>query len=348
MEYKDYYQILGVKKGASEKEIKSAYRKLARKYHPDVNPGNKDAEAKFKEINEAHAVLTDPEKRKKYDTLGPDWEKRFRQPTGGGGNYTYTNYPGGTGAGAADFSDFFDTLFGQRGTTGTTGTAGNQGGGFDFDLGSIFGRGNKARARGPERGSDVEQPIDVTLEEAYTGSERAFTLQSQQECPTCHGTGMVKDEICPTCHGSGVIAKTKRLDVKIPAGVKEGSRIRIAGEGNPGTAGGKNGDLFLIVHMAADPRFRRDGDDLYTDVEVPVTRLVLGGEVEVNTLHGRITMKVPPASQNGRTLRLQGQGMPRLRGDEKGNLYVKLNAVLPTSLSDQQRSLFEQLAQAGV
>jgi DnaJ-class molecular chaperone len=345
MEYKDYYQILGVKKGASEKEIKSAYRKLARKYHPDVNPGNKDAEAKFKEINEAHAVLTDPEKRKKYDTLGPDWEKRFRQPSGGPGSYTHTTYPGGGGTGPADFSDFFETLFGQRGGTGT---AENQGGGFDFDLGSIFGRGNRTRTRGPERGSDVEQPIDVTLEEAYKGSERAFTLQSQQECPTCHGTGTVKDAICPTCHGSGTIAKTKRLDVKVPAGVKEGSRIRITGEGNPGSAGGKNGDLFLVVHMVPDPRFRREGDDLYTDVEVPVTRLVLGGEVEVPTLNGRVTMKVPSASQNGRTLRLQGQGMPRLRGGEKGNLYVKLNAVLPTSLSEQQRTLFEQLAKAGI
>jgi DnaJ-class molecular chaperone len=194
----------------------------------------------------------------------------------------------------------------------------------------------------------VEQAIDVTLEEAYRGSERAFTLQSQQECPTCHGTGMVKDNVCSTCHGSGVIAKTKRLDVKVPAGVKEGSRIRIAGEGNPGTAGGKNGDLFLVVHMVPDARFRREGDDIYTDVEVPLTRLVLGGEVEVSTLNGRITMKVPAASQNGRTLRLPGQGMPQLRGGDRGNLYVKLNAVLPTSLSDQQRSLFEQLAKAGV
>jgi DnaJ-class molecular chaperone len=340
MEYKDYYQILGVKKGASEKEIKSAYRKLARKYHPDVNPNNKEAEAKFKEINEAHAVLTDPEKRKKYDTLGPDWEKRFRQGYGTGRTpYTYTTTSGGQG-GTADFSDFFETLFGQRGGASTSG------GGFDFDLGSIFGRG-RSRQRTAERGSDVEQPIEVTLEDAFKGVERAFTVQTQQECPTCHGTGLVNDNLCPTCHGTGIVTKTKRLEVKIPAGVREGSRIRIAGEGNPGASGGTNGDLFLVVHMVPNPRFRREGEDLYTDVEVPVTRLVLGGEVEVPTLNGRVTMKVPAGSQNGRTLRLAGQGMPHLRGQGQGNLYVKLNAVLPTHLSDQQRSLFEQLAKAG-
>jgi DnaJ-class molecular chaperone len=176
MEYKDYYKILGVKRNADEKEIKSAYRKLARKYHPDVNPGNKEAEAKFKEINEAQAVLTDPEKRKKYDTLGPDWEKRFRQAPSGSGPYTYT-YTGDGGAGGADFSDFFETLFGQRGTTASPG------GGFDFDLGSLFGRGKSRQRATQARGSDAEQPIDVTLEEAFKGSERTFTVQSHPGSP---------------------------------------------------------------------------------------------------------------------------------------------------------------------
>jgi DnaJ-class molecular chaperone len=341
MEYKDYYNILGVKRDASEKEIKSAYRKLARKFHPDVNPNNPDAEKRFKDINEAYAVLSDKEKRQKYDTLGPDWERRVQSGYAGGPSYTYTTYPGGGQAGStADFSDFFESLFGRSAGTGQTG-------GFDFgDLGSIFSRGRTRQAA--QRGSDVEQPIDVTLEEAYRGGERAFTLQTQQQCPTCGGTGVQDGSVCPTCHGAGTVPKTKRLEVKIPAGVKEGSRIRISGEGNPGLNGGSNGDLYLVVHMVPDPRFRREGDDLYTDVDVPITTLALGGEIAVPTLNGRVTMKVPPESQNGRSLRLTGQGMPHLRGTGKGDLYVKLSAVLPRHLNDEQRSLFERLAEAGV
>jgi DnaJ-class molecular chaperone len=334
MEYKDYYKILGVDRKASEKEIKSAYRKLARKYHPDVNPGDKAAEAKFKEINEAQAVLTDPEKRKQYDALGPDWQKRFQTRARQGG-YTQTT------AGPADFSDFFETLFGQRQGTQQTG-------GIDFDLGSIFGRGRSRRGESSTRGADIEQPVDVTLKEAFGGGERGFTIQSQQACPTCDGTGLQGDQLCPTCHGQTTIPKTKRLDVKIPAGVREGSRIRIAGEGNPGVNGGPAGDLYLVVHVLPDPHFRREGNDLYTDVSVPLTTLVLGGEAEVPTMNGKVTMRVPAASQNGRTMRLQGQGMPALKGKERGNLYVKLNAHLPTTLDDEQRGLFERLAKAGV
>jgi DnaJ-class molecular chaperone len=334
MEYKDYYKILGVDRKASEKEIKSAYRKLARKYHPDVNPGDKSAEARFKEINEAQAVLTDPEKRKQYDALGPDWQKRFQTRPGQG---TYTR----TTAGPADFSDFFETLFGGRQTTQPTGSP-------EFDIGSIFGRGRGRRQEVSTRGSDVEQPVDVTLQEAFQGGERAFTIQSQQPCPTCHGTGLQGDQLCPTCHGATTVPKTRRLDVKIPAGVREGSRIRITGEGNPGVNGGPAGDLYLVVHVLPDPSFRREGNDLYTDVAVPVTTLVLGGEIQVPTMNGRLTMRVPASSQNGRTMRLAGQGMPALKGGECGNLYVKLNATLPTTLNDEQRGLFERLAQAGV
>jgi DnaJ-class molecular chaperone len=337
MEYKDYYKILGVDKKASEKDIKSAYRKLARKYHPDVNPGDKTAEAKFKEINEAQAVLTDPEKRKKYDALGPDWQKRFQQGYGPGGRtYTYT------GPGTADVSDFFETLFGQRGTSG-----GTSGGGFDFDLGSLFGRGRSKKQATQQQAANVEQSVDISLKDAFQGAERGFTVQTTQECPTCHGSGLLNDKLCPTCHGNGTIPKTKRLDVKIPAGVREGSRIRVAGEGNPGSQGGRPGDLFLIVHVLTDPQFRREADDLYTEVSVPVSTLALGGEVQVPTLTSRVTMKVPPGSQNGRRLRLTGQGMPQLKGGKKGDLYVKVNALLPTALSELQRDLFQQLAQAG-
>jgi DnaJ-class molecular chaperone len=327
--FKDYYKILGVDKKASDKEIKSAYRKLARKYHPDVNPGDKTAETRFKEINEAHTVLTDSEKRHKYDTLGPDWEKRFQQYRPGGGTYTATS---------ADFSDFFETLFGQRGHQGTSGGG--------FDLGSIFARG-KNRTPSTQKGSDLEQPVTVTLQEAYNGAERTFTVQSTQPCPTCKGSGLQNDQLCPTCHGLTTVPKTKHLHVKIPAGVKEGSRIRVTGEGNPGQGKAKAGDLYLVVHMTPDSRFRREGDDLYVDVSIPVTKLALGGEVSVPTMGGSVTMKIPAGSQNGRTLRLSGQGMPRLRSDQRGDLYVKANAVLPTSLSEEQRRLFEQLSRAG-
>ncbi|GAC1511514.1 MAG: J domain-containing protein [Chloroflexota bacterium] len=350
MEYRDYYKILGVDRKASEKEIKSAYRKLARKYHPDVNPGDSVAEARFKEINEAQAVLTDPEKRKQYDTLGPDWERRF-QHRGQGAPHTYTYTSGGPGAG--DFSDFFETLFGQRAGTSTGPTTQQTGpGGFDFDLGSIFGRGRSTRrADAPQsvRGSDAEQPVDISLPQAYDGVELALTVQINQVCPTCHGTGLQNDNLCPTCHGAGSVPKHRRLDVKIPPGVKEGSRIRVAGEGNPGTGtNGQAGDLYLVVHVTPDPRFRREGDNLYTDVAVPMTKLVLGGEVSVPTLKGSVTMSVPPGSQNGRTLRLSGQGMPHLKGGGRGDLYVKLNALLPTQLDERQRELFQKLAQAGV
>jgi DnaJ-class molecular chaperone len=345
VEFKDYYKTLGVSKKASAKEIKSAYRKLARKYHPDVNPGDKDAEAKFKEINEAHAVLTDSEKRKKYDTLGPDWEKRFQGGFRPGDTHTYTTGPG---MNAGDFSDFFETLFGQRGAAGSRNSSAGSGG-FDFDLGSIFGRGrSRGQAANAQRGSDLEQPIDISLAEAFRGVERAFTLQVPQTCETCHGTGLKDNNICPICHGTGSITRNRRLDVKIPAGVKDGQQIRVAGEGSPGTAGGTKGDLYLKVRVLPDSRFRREGDDLYTEVAVPVTTLALGGEVEVPTLTSRVTVSVPAGSQNGRNLRLAGQGMPHLKGGGRGDLYVKLNAVLPTNLTDQQRELFQQLAQAGV
>ncbi|HZT97282.1 MAG TPA: J domain-containing protein [Chloroflexota bacterium] len=312
MEYKDYYKTLGVDKSAGEKDIKQAYRKLARKYHPDVNPNNKDAEKTFKEINEAYAVLSDPEKRKTYDTLGPDWQKRFRQPPPGGFRQTYTTSDMG------EFSDFFESLFGGAGKTG-------QGGNFEFDLGSLFGRGRRGQAGGATqnriRGSDIEQPIDVTLREAFEGSQRAFTISRPD-------------------------GRTERLDVKIPAGVHEGSKVRLRGKGNPGSHGDQ-GDLYLVVHVLADPRFRLDGSNLHTETAVPMTKLVLGGETEVQTLNGSVTMKIPAGSQNGRTFKLTGQGMPDVKGGSRGDLFVKVNATLPTHLDDQQRTLFQELAATG-
>jgi len=315
MEYKDYYKTLGVAKTAGEKDIKQAYRKLARKYHPDVNPNNKDAEKTFKEINEAYAVLSDPEKRKTYDTLGPDWQRRFRTQ-GAPGQYTRTY----TTSDMGEFSDFFETLFGGR----PSGGSGQRG--FEFDLGSLFGRGRGrtaggAGSAGQIRGADLEQGIDVTLREAFQGTTRNFTLTRPD-------------------------GKTERLEVKIPAGVREGSRVRLKGKGNP-APDGPAGDLYLIVHVMPDPVFRLEGDNLYTDVTIPMTKLVLGGETQVPTLDGTVTMKIPPGTQNGRTFKLAGQGMPRLKGGVRGDLLVKVSASLPTTLNDQQRDLFQQLAATG-
>jgi DnaJ-class molecular chaperone len=323
MEYKDYYKTLGVAKSASEKDIKQAYRKLARKYHPDVNPNNKDAEKTFKEINEAYAVLSDPEKRKTYDTLGPDWQQRFRQQGRPAGAYSQTY----TTADMGDFSDFFETLFGGRGAN-----AGSDRGGFEFDLGSLFGRGRQQQQRrggggqaaGQIRGGDVDQKIDITLREAFNGTARNFSISRP---------------------GPGV-GRTETLEVKIPAGVHEGSRVRVKGKGNEGS-NGESGDLYLVVHIMPDPAFRLEGHDLHVDATVPMTKLVLGGETQVQTLNGSVTMKIPAGSQNGRTFKLTGQGMPRLRGEGRGDLYVKVNAALPTTLDEQQRALFQELAATG-
>jgi len=341
MEYKDYYKVLGLSKKASEKEIKAAYRKLARKYHPDVNPGDKDSEARFKEVNEANAVLSDPEKRKTYDTLGPDWQRRVQQQGrqgAGPGAYTYTTNAG-------DFSDFFEGLFGQSGGA----TRASDGSSFDFDIGSLFNRGRgRKQEQAQLRGQDVEQPIEINLADAFHGKEMQFSVQGSRICTTCKGTGHQGDRSCPTCLGAGTVPTSKTLTVKIPAGVRDGSRVRVAGEGQIGTAGGKPGDMFLVVHIQTDPQFRREGDDLHEEVGVPLTTLVLGGEVKVPTLAGSLTVTVPAISQNGRTLRLGGQGMPRLKGEGRGDLYVKVNALLPTSLDERQKDLFQQLVQAGV
>lgn len=323
MEYKDYYKTLGVSKSASEKDIKQAYRKLARKYHPDVNPNNPGAEKTFKDINEAYAALSDPEKRKTYDTLGPDWQQRFRQQgpgrQGQPGGYARTYNTADMG----EFSDFFEGLFGSRGGSG------GQRSRVDFDLGSLFGRGRQGSApsTGAQeqiRGSDMDQQIDITMREAFTGTTRNFTI-SRPDAPT----------------------KSEGLEVKIPAGVHEGSRVRVRGKGNVGN-NGQQGDLYLVVHILPDPNFRLEGDNLHTDVNVPVTRLVLGGETEVPTLNGRVTMRIPAGTQNGRTFKLAGQGMPKLKGNGRGDLFAHVAASLPATLNDEQRTLFQELAATGV
>lgn len=335
MEYKDYYKILGVSRTASGDEIKKAYRKLARKYHPDVNPGDKQAEARFKEINEAYEVLSDASKRRKYDTLGPNWSEQF------GTSGTYTRPSGARARGNAgttpydfadptNFSDFFDALFGRRGA-GTT-TASRRSG---------AGTGTAARVRG----QDIEQPVAITLREAFTGTTRAFNAQFSEPCVACGGTGSIGGRLCAVCGGSGIVTRTRRLEAKIPAGVDTGARVRLAGEGQPGASGGPPGDLFLTITVQPDPVFERKGDDLATDVVVPLTAAVLGGSVAVSLPDGkRLTLTIPPETQNGQVFRLAGKGMPRAQGAGAGNLLVRVQVVLPRHLSAREKTLFEELA----
>lgn len=329
MEYKDYYKVLGVSRGASGDEIKKAFRKLARKYHPDVNPGDKKAEEKFKEINEAYEVLSDPEKRKKYDTLGPNWQEQFGfQPGAGAGRRTYTYRTSPLDFDATGFSDFFEALFGRGATGGgPTGTRTQ-----DF----------RRRA-----GENIEQPVEVTLQEAYTGAARTFNIQSTEVCPVCYGTGEVDGRICSNCGGQGMVPRNKRIQVKIPAGVDNGSRIRVAGEGQPGIGGGPRGDLYLVISVKPDPVFERKGDNLYRDIDVDLVTAMLGGEVPVPLLDGRkLMLTIPPETQNGRTFRLAGKGMPRLRGEGSGDLYARVKVVLPMHLTAEERELFERLARS--
>lgn len=324
MNYKNYYDILGVPKGAPEKDVKSAYRRLARKWHPDANLENpKAAEEKFKEIQEAYEVLGDPEKRRKYDALGTDWQRAAQQAEQ---HRRYRSQqhddPFGnvSGLGASGFSDFFDAFFSGIGKRTTTTTN--------------FGR----------RGQDLETTIDVTLAEAYEGSKKSVSLQVEDVCPRCGGTGTERGRICPNCHGTGRVLATKKFDVQIPRGVKSGQRIRLAGQGGAGIGGGSNGDLFLIVHLLDDPQYQRKGDDLYIDFPVSIYDLVLGGEVRVPTITGEVTMTIPAGTQNNKVLRLTGKGMPRIKAGGNGDEYVRLIGLLPQNLSEKEMKLYRELA----
>lgn len=331
---KDYYEILGVKRNADTKEIKAAYRKLARKYHPDVNPGDEQAEQRFKEINRAHEVLSDPEKRAKYDRYGEKWEQaeafeQARRQAGGAGNGGFRTFHFDMG----DLSDLF---------RGRGGRSYGETGGFEEVFENLF-RGGGARS-GPMRGQNVEYMTEISLEEAYAGTTRTLQMQSQEPCPTCGGTGEIAGAVCHVCQGAGVVARPSRIEVKIPAGARDGTRVRIAGKGSAGVAGGSRGDLYVVVRVRPRPRFQRKGDDLTTEIEVPVEDAVLGGEATVETLAGkRIAVKIPPMTQNGQTIRLSGLGMPKMNSKEKGNLYAKVRIVIPDDLTDRQRKLFEQL-----
>lgn len=306
VEYKDYYKILGVDKRADEKDIKQAYRRLARKYHPDVNPNNQAAQEKFKEINEAYQVLSDPDKRRKYDTLGANWQAYEQyQRAGGQGPFQW----GGGGAQYRTITpEEFESIFG--------GLGGNDLGGFSDFFRTFFGGGFESARPRARRGQDIEQTLDISLEEAYRGTTRL--LQKGD----------------------------RRLEIKIPAGVKTGSKIRYAGEGAPVASGSAAGDLYVRVQIAPHPLFERDGDDLRCELPIDLYTALLGGEVKVPTLKGQLALKIPPETQNGRTFRLAGQGMPKLNAANTfGDLYAQVRVVLPENLTPAERALFQQLAQ---
>ncbi len=346
MAREDYYEILGVSRSASEDEIKRAYRRLAMKFHPDRNPGDKQAEERFKKIKEAYEVLSDPKKRAIYDRfghVGPEAEGR---------------------RGGADFGRVFEDVFGS----------------FFEDIFEEFSRRSHARTR---KGSDLRYDLEITLEQAARGAEVPIEVPSlgvcetcrgsgcrpgttpqvcrlcggmgvvesrrgffamQQTCPRCGGEGYENLDPCPTCRGRGWVQKTKRLLVKIPAGVDTGNRIRLAGEGQPGEHGGPPGDLYVYIHVQEHPIFKRRGKDLFCEVPLPMTVAALGGTIEVPTLEGKAELKIPAGTQTSTTFRLKGLGMPTLRG-EKGDLIVKVQVEVPVNLTEEQRALLKRLDQ---
>ncbi|MBI2766774.1 MAG: J domain-containing protein [Chloroflexi bacterium] len=323
---KDFYDALGVSRTASDKEIRSAYRKLARKYHPDVTPNDRAAESRFKEVTAAFEVLSDAEKRKKYDKYGDRWEQADQieemQKRQSAASWARNGPGSGTSfeaSGLGDFGSIFDNLFRRE-------------------------RGGPRSQPSNRRGQDVETPIEVSLEEAFNGTTRTIRLQGAETCRVCGGTGEVAGALCHTCDGTGQVLKDRRLEVRVPAGVKTGSRVRVAGEGRPGIGGGVNGDLYLLVTVQQHNRFERKGDDLYIDVTVPYTDAVLGGEVPVQTMSGRVMLRIPELTQNGRQIRLAGKGMPALGpGAARGDLFARIRIQLPERLSAEERALFEQL-----
>ncbi|HMF95860.1 MAG TPA: molecular chaperone DnaJ [Vicinamibacterales bacterium] len=353
MSKRDYYEILGIAKTASDGDIKSAYRKLAMKYHPDRNPGDKIAEEKFKEAAEAYAILADSEKRSLYDRFGHAGVK-------------------GAGAGAGfdpsvfqEFGDFADIL-------------GNM-----FGFGDLFGGGR--RRGGPQRGADLRYDLEISFEESARGAETAVQIPRQENCETCHGTGAAPGSApstcpqcrgqgqvrfqqgfftvartcpqcrgagkiitkpCATCHGAGQVSKERKITVKIPPGIATGQQLRLQGEGEAGSGGGPSGHLYVVIHVQEHEFFRRDGVNLFCEIPVHFTTVALGGDIQVPTLDGPETVRVPEGTQTGTTLRLKGKGMPDVGGRGRGDLFATVQVRTPKKLTRDQRRLIEQLAVA--
>ncbi len=319
--FQDYYEVLGVGRDADAKQIKAAYRKLARKWHPDLHPPDKkeEVEEKFKRINEAYEVLRDAKKRERYDRLGERWRDGddFQAPPDMEGFHFHTAGDAGSDFGDG-FSSFFDMLFGQQ-------------------------RAQRSRQNHRQiRGQDVESVIDLTLEEAYQGVTKPIRVATSSVCAACGGSGMSKEGFCPACAGTGSGRGEKTLEVKIPAGVQDGGRIRLKGQGGAGLMGGASGDLFLKVRLKPHPVFRLRGRDLESDVRVYPDQAVLGGQVTVPTLDGPVRLTIPPQSHAGRRLRLRGKGWPS-KGEQRGDQYVRIVVDIPDAVTEQEREMYRQL-----
>jgi molecular chaperone DnaJ len=362
MTKRDYYEVLGVGREATEEEIKRAYRKLALKYHPDKNPGDKEAEEKFKELGEAYEVLSDPQKRVTYDRFG---HAAFAPGSGAGAGH----YPGG---GFHDPIDIFREVFGGAG-----------GGIFDDFLEQAFGGGGRRSRGGAQRGNDLRYDLEIHLEEAARGIEKEITFNRPDTCPECHGRGATdgsKAETCPTCHGQGQVAHSRgfftvastcprcngagqivvnpckrcggegrvqhhtKLKVRIPAGIEDGSRLRSSGNGEAGVRGGPAGDLYVVVHVHEHEIFTRHGDDLLCEVPINFPMAALGGEIEVPTLNGAARLKIPAGTQNGTLFRLRGKGMPNVHGHGHGDQHVRVMVEVPARLSRAQREKLDEFA----
>lgn len=335
VKFKDYYATLGVERSAGKDEIRKAYRKLARQHHPDRNPGDKNAEERFKDIQEAYAVLSDPEKRKQYDRLGSGWSQGadFTPPPGWGG----TRVEFGNASDFQDifgdiggFSDFFQSLFGGRGRTG-----------FEQQTPRSAPRSRRAESA---RGSDVESEIDLTLEELHRGTRPTVALRTTEICAECQGKGVRRMSRCARCQGSGQVTTRKRLTVNIPPGMRDGSVLRLSGKGGKLRPDGPAGDLYLRIRMKPHPLFEVVGqDDLQIEVPISPWEGALGAKVPVTTLDGSVEVTVPPGTEGGSRLRLRGQGLNK-RDGSRGDLYVRVRIAFPRRLNPEERELFQQLA----
>jgi DnaJ-class molecular chaperone len=329
---RDYYEVLGVNRSASADDIKTAYRKLARKFHPDLNPGDKAAEERFKELQEAYDTLSDAENRKLFDTYGENWKavKQGGGPpppgwegarTSGGpqsGGFDFSGFDFNSGAGGSAGFDIFEEMFGR----------------------SAGGRGGRARQRA--RGEDVEAQLELSLEEAHRGVRRSLQMQVAETCPTCKGTGVVNDKTCQTCGGSGQVLKPKTIEVNIPPGVRDGSTVRLAGQGGAGANGTQPGDLYLRIRLRPHPIFKVHGDDLEIELPIAPWEAALGTKLEVPTIDGKVELTIPAGAQSGQRLRLRGQGLNKRKGG-RGDQFVRLKIVAPKSISDEERRLYEEL-----